>query len=98
MSAASLLTGLTFLGLFNEWVIEFLFGQWKGADGKSTLGKLLIYIAAAVGIAEAFILKLNALPLVGVETNSVLGYVVTGIIVGAGSNIIHKFFGSPSRA
>ena len=93
MDTVSLLTGLAFLAAFNEWAIEFFLGQWKNP----TLNKFLIYVAAAIGVAEAFALKLNALPLAGVEGNVTLGYLITGIVIGAGSNFVHKFFGKTIR-
>jgi len=83
---------VTFLAYANEQAIEHLVGQWK-----AKIGPFMVYLAAAVGIAEAFILKVNALPLVGVETNAIFGYLVTGLAIGGLSNILHRFVGKPSR-
>ena len=87
MQAASLLTALGFLAAFNEWALEALVGQWK-----AKLGWTMVYISAAVGVAECLVLGLNALPLAGIEGQAVLGQVITGIVVGSGSNALHKFF------
>lgn len=98
MGTAGMLATLIFLAGFNEWVVEHLFGQWRdGTTGHSKLGKGLVYISAALGIAECVMLRLNALSLVGVGDNTLLGQVVAGIVVGAGSNVVHKFFGNSVR-
>ena len=93
MSAANLLTGLAFLAAFNEWVIELLFGKWENPR----LNKLLIYFAAAVGVLECWLLELDALPLAGLTDTAPLGFIITGIVIGAGSNALHKFFMKTSR-
>jgi len=93
LDTISLLAGLGFIAGFNEWTIERFLGQWDSPS----LNKCLVYIAGAVGLAEAFLFKLNALPAVGIDIDTTFGYLVTGIVIGGGSSVIHQFFGQPSK-
>lgn len=97
MNAVGILATMVFLAGFNEWVLEHLFGQWRDAEGHSRLGKWLVYISAAVGVGECVVLGLNPLTMAGIEGSALLGQVVGGVVVGAGSNIVHKFFGVAVR-
>ena len=87
-----LTVGLGALAYFNEQAMEYLVGQWK-----TQMGKFMVYLASAVGIAEAYVLNLNILPLMGLDDNAYLGYVVTGLAIGGLSNVLHKYVGKPSR-
>src|SRR3972149_5230887 len=81
---------LVFLAYFNEQALEWLLGAWK-----PQLGKTMVFISLAVGLGESFFLKINALPLVGIDANAYFGYIVTGFAIGGLSNVLHKFVPSP---
>lgn len=87
-----LLAGIAAIAYFNEQALEWLVGQWK-----AKMGPFMVYLAAVVGLAEAFILQLNVLPVMGLQDNAILGYIITGILIGGGSNAVHKWVGKPSR-
>lgn len=55
---------------------------------------LLRYLAAAVGIALAFAYQVDLLTLFGLQPPAPwLGYLVTGVVLGRGSNFVHDFAG-----
>lgn len=50
-------------------------------------------ISLGTGILLAFQTQVNALGLIGVQTqNPVVGIVITGLVIGKGSNFAHDFF------
>lgn len=52
------------------------------------------YMAAAVGIAPAFVYGLDILPALGFPLKANwAGLIITGLIVGRGSNYTHEFLG-----
>ena len=92
MGTAAILVGIIFLAGFIEWIVERLFGEFLS-------GKWMIYISAAVGIAVALIFKvgvIKSLEISGIDMSTNLAlyadYVITGLIMGAGSNKVHEFF------
>ena len=55
---------------------------------------ILRYLAAGVGIALAFAYQVDLFSLFGLQPPAAwLGYLVTGIILGRGSNFVHDFAG-----
>lgn len=76
---------LFILAIFVEGTIEYFVPEAKK-------GEWVKYLAAAVGIALAFAYKLDLIAALG-ATSAVpfVGYVVTGIIVGRGSNYLNDF-------
>lgn len=88
LAGGSLLGMLLLLSTFIEWAVERLFGSIKQLKGWP-----LILISAAGGVLLCTGLNLDALKIIGFEGEytSWIGQVITGIIVGSGSNAIHKF-------
>ncbi len=89
LETGSLVVVLIFLALFVEWFCERFFG-------KKFQGDWMIYLSAAIGILVCVLFRLDALQLLNVPPPigaPYTGQVITGLIVGAGSNVVHKFFG-----
>lgn len=92
-----------FFAGFNEVVMEYIFGQWKDASGHSILGGLLWgrflpILSLALGVAECFVINMDALVLMGYTAAAAPpGYLVTGVVIGMGSQAVHKFFPSLNK-
>lgn len=86
MNAVGLFVGILFLAVFTEWVSERLFGQYLS-------GTRMIWLAAAVGVLLACLVKIGGLGMIGLETNVWVDRTITGLIIGGGSNAVHDFFG-----
>lgn len=72
------------LGFIVEF-ISLLLGMPKGPAMK--LASVL------VGVALCLALQLDALDLLGIgDYHKVIGQIITGLIVGGGSNVVHQFF------
>ena len=87
---------ILFMAFLVEGMVEYFFGeianhvpaleQWKW---------LLMYVAAGVGVAAAFIYQFDLIALIAswleVELNaSPFGIVLTGLAIGRGANYIHQ--------
>ena len=85
---AELSIGIAFLAVFNEWVCERFFGWWLQE-------KAMIAVSAAIGVVLCVLFKADALSTMGLTEplgTPYTGQIMTGLIVGAGSNAWHKFF------
>jgi len=79
---------LTFLmaAVFIEGLVEYVFKQWTG-------GWWIRYVALTLGIVFALVYKLDLMGQFGFHAFSpYVGYVVTGLIIGRGSNFVSDFF------
>lgn len=77
--------GIIFLAFFVEGLIEYLFAKEDG--GKQPA---LRYVALLVGVALATAYKVDILAMVGLTTTiPIIGYIVSGIIIGRGSNYVN---------
>jgi len=89
MSSAGLLALLSFIAVFTEWLTERVFGSIPKLKGWP-----MVLIASGIGVALCFAFNIDALKLVGLEAQYPhwLGVVITGVVVGSGSNMVHRFF------
>jgi len=88
MESANLFIALIILATLDEWATERLFGSW-------VKGQWLVYISSAVGVALCLLFRLDGMQFLGLGQSyfhPVAGQVITGLIVGAGSNKVHEFF------
>lgn len=91
MDVGVLVAAVVFFAFFVEWAVERFAGEW--AKGQ---GEVMIYISAALGVALCLLFRLDALAILQLPNPigaPYTGQVVTGIIVGSGSNAVHQFFG-----
>lgn len=90
MNPGGLLVAIVFLAAFNEWLVERLFGKWVHGDW-------MIGISTVFGIGLCLLFGLDGLSLLPLPAPvwgaPYSGEVLTGIVVGAGSNIAHDWFG-----
>lgn len=88
LSGGSMLAMALFLSVFIEFMMERLFGSVKQLKGWP-----MVAISAAGGVLLCIGLNVDVLKLVGFqgEYASWIGQVISGLIVGSGSNAIHKF-------
>ena len=78
---------ITFLiaAVFIEGFIEYTLKKWAS-------GEWVKFVALALGIGFAMVYKLDLLAMFGFEAISpYVGYIVTGIIIGRGSNYVNDF-------
>ena len=78
---------LTFLiaAIFIEGLVEYLFKEWTG-------GSWIKYVALCCGVIFAVIYKLDLMAQFGfVAFSPYVGYVITGLIIGRGSNYVNDF-------
>ena len=79
--------GIVFLATFVEGLIEYLFAK----DGVSQ--PVLKYAALLIGVILAIAYKVDILAMIGlVTTVPFIGYVISGIIIGRGSNYVNDVF------
>jgi hypothetical protein len=96
---AGTLVGALFLAGFIEWFTEWAFGSIKALEGKGIKA-----IAAVLGIGLACLLQVNILEgILGIDVTDTVKWtsiVVSGAIIGGGSNVIHDMLGkyAPSSA
>jgi archaellum biogenesis protein FlaJ (TadC family) len=58
----------------------------------STVGLLVRYSSALVGVALCILYQVDVLGMMGLVTNvPVVPYAITGLIIGRGSNFVHDF-------
>lgn len=77
------------LGILVEWLVERFLApipQLKGLP--------LVFISAGIGVLLCWAFKVDILALAGITGVSYaafVGYIISGVIVGSGSNAIHYF-------
>lgn len=87
MGTAGILVAVLLLATFSEWIEERLFGSWVH-------GTNMIWLAAGIGVALCVGAKIGGLSVLGIDMNPWIDRVITGCIVGGGSNAVHQFFGN----
>ncbi len=92
MTTAAVLVGIVFLAGLIEFAVEQAVGQWLS-------GRIMQGIALVCGLAVACIFKIgliNSLGIAGIDMTTTVAlwadYLLTGVIVGAGSTKAHEFF------
>lgn len=86
--AGKLLVALGMLAFLVQWIQERFFGKWIHGDPA-------IWLSAALGVGAALLFQVDGLALAGLPEPLLSpwsGQVITGIIVGAGSNVVNDFF------
>lgn len=94
METGELFLALVILATFCEWATEFLFGPW-------IKGQWIVLLSAAVGVVLCLLFRLDGMQLLGLGQSyfqPFVGQVITGLIVGAGSNKVHEFFKKFTRS
>lgn len=88
MSGGSLLVFAIILCTLGEWITERFFGPIKQLKGYP-----MVFIGAAIGIGLCFGFGVDILELVGFKASYVpwVGKLVSGLIIGSGSNALHYF-------
>lgn len=77
--------GIIFLAFFIEGLVEYLFNRDDGVKQP-----VLRYVALIIGVALAIAYKVDILAMVGLTTTiPFIGYIVSGIIIGRGSNYVN---------
>ena len=85
--------GIFALAFFVEGLIEYLFAK----DGASQ--PALKYVALGLGVVLAIAYNVDILALVGMTSVvPLVGNVVSGIIIGRGSNVVNDFVGKLRKA
>jgi len=72
-----------------EWFVERFVGKWLA-------GYPMVVAASVVGIALALVFQVDGMALMGLPApagSPYTGEVLTGLIIGAGSDVVHQFMG-----
>lgn len=91
-----ILTGILILATLAESLVEYLIAPVADelGDDKPWREIAMRYVAAAVGIALAILYQTDLLAMLGLASPwPWVGWVVTGLLIGRGSNFIHDFAG-----
>lgn len=87
MEPASIL-GIVVLATFIEGLITYVFGE----SSESSTRPWVRYVALVVGIAAAIAYKIDILAMAGLTAAyPYVGYVVSGLVIGRGSNYVNDF-------
>lgn len=80
------------LAFLVESMVEYILGQifehkfeWKSHSW------LLMYVSLACGVALAFFYKLDLIALIAGQEISVVGHILSGLVIGRGANFLHDF-------
>jgi len=88
MIAGQVILAIAVLAVLTEWLCERFFGKY-------VKGQAMIYLSAVVGVVLCLLFRVDGIQLLSLPTPlwaPWVGQVVTGLIVGAGSNGVHRFF------
>jgi len=88
MGSANLLIALVVLATFYEYITETIFGTWLN-------GKVMALVSASIGVVLCISFQLDGMSLLNDGFSAfhpIIGQIVTGIIVGGGSNRVHELF------
>lgn len=84
--------GILLLAFFVEGLIEYLFGK----DNETQ--PILKYVALLIGVLLAVAYNVDILAMVGLHSIvPLIGNVVSGVIIGRGSNYVNDFVGKLRR-
>lgn len=85
--------GIIFLATFVEGLINYLTGDSSGVPRTA-----LKYVGLVIGTVVAVAYQVDIPGMVGLATAwPIVNYIVSGIIIGRGSNYVHDVLGSISR-
>lgn len=85
--------GIFFLATFIEGLINYVAGDSDGVPRAA-----LKYVGLVVGVVVAIAYKVDIPTMVGLTTAwPIVNYIVSGIIIGRGSNYVHDVLGSINR-
>ncbi len=84
MSSLAALTVILFMAGFTEWMVERLVAPWLK-------GRLLNLAAIAIGVGLCLAFQLDVVNMLLQVQPTIWGQILTGIIVGAGSDAAHSF-------
>lgn len=88
MEPGNALVAVLSLAAFDEWLTEWWLGQWL-------TGMPMRIASGALGILLCILFQVDAMSMLSLPTPMFqpwVGQIVTGLIVGAGSAVVHKFF------
>ena len=85
------ITAAAFLSMLNNRLVEVILKPLLSLAGPRLSKDLLLYISIITGIGMAFYSNTNLLE--QYFDPPIVGIIVTGIIIGGGSNLIHDLFG-----
>jgi hypothetical protein len=101
MDGVLVLAGIFLLSALAEGLVEYLVAPWIKPEGQTfepaverrrTMG--LRYSAAAVGVVLSLAYQADLLGLVELESEwPAISQVLTGLLIGRGSNYLHDFVG-----
>jgi hypothetical protein len=81
--------GILLLATFVEGLINYLFGEGTG-EGRSWIK----YVSLVAGVLVAIAYKVDIFVMAGLNpVFPAIGYIVTGIVIGRGSNYLNDFVG-----
>lgn len=90
METAKLITLALALAFMAESSVEYVFGTAFAKFPKlAAWSWTLMYVALGVGVALAFLYRLDLLSLILGEPASVQGIALTGVAIGRGANFVH---------
>jgi len=94
MSGGSLAVLAFLLCALNEFIVERFFGGIERLKGYP-----MVLIGAAIGVSLCFGFGVDILRLAGFEASYApwIGKLVSGLIIGSGSNALHKFIKPSSK-
>ena len=84
------LAAVVMLAWLCEWVTERFVGAWL-------TGWVMVAAATVVGVALCLLFRVDGIALLGLPApvgSPYTGQIITGLIVGAGSDTVHNIFGA----
>lgn len=92
--AVEALTVAGFLAMMNERLVEWFISPLFKRFGIDT--SWLMYVALVTGGVISFLAAVNLFP--GMFAQELVGVIISAIIVGGGSNLLHDVFGAAKRS
>ena len=90
MNTAQILAVSLVLAFLTESMVEYIFGTAADRVPKlKPLRWMLIYVAMVVGIGLSLFYQLDLIALISKQEPTVVGYIMTGLVVGRGANYLH---------
>ena len=75
--------GIFILATLVEGFTEYAFGKWE------KIKPYLLYVALVLGVGAAIAYKVDILARFDLHTNAYVAYVISGLIIGRGSNYLN---------
>lgn len=86
------IVGILFLATLIEGMITYIFGD---KENRTDNRNYLKYVSLGLGVALAIIYKVDILAMAGLVTgNPIINYVLSGMIIGRGSNYVNDLIGT----